>query len=266
MGWAVRVQHFSMFRIEKEAPMARKALVMIALAGALALTLALALRPVAQGAGGGEAAAATPGTGDPTLRTVSVAGEGRVTITPDLATLTFGVESGGTDLAAAQADNAARTQAVLDRLKSLGIAANDLQTTGYNIQPQYDRDQKLTGYRVVNAVRATVRDLKNVGPTIDGAVNAGANRVSGISFDAANKDDATRRAREAAVANARQKAEQYAQLTGTTLGGVTQVSETVGAPEYRAAPAAAPAAAQATPIEPGQGSLAIMVQISYELK
>ncbi len=247
--------------------MSRKTLMTIALAGALALTLAFAMRPLAQSAEpGGVSAAATPGTGDSGLRTVSVAGEGKVTITPDLAAITFGVESSGTDLAAAQADNATRTQAVLDRLKSLNIAANDLQTTGYNIQPQYDKDQKLTGYRIVNSVRAVVRDLKNVGPTIDGAVNAGANRVSGISFDAANKDNATRRAREAAVADARQKAEQYAQLTNMTLGGVTQVSETVGgAPEYRTA-APASAAAGATPIEPGQGSLTITVQISYELK
>lgn len=155
---------------------------------------------------------------------------------------------------------------MIDRLKSLNIAANDLQTTGYNIQPQYDKDQKVTGYRIVNSVRAVVRDIKNVGPTIDSAVNAGANRVSGISFDAANKDDATRRAREAAVADARKKAEQYAQLTSMTLGGVMQISESVsGAPEYRtAAPAAA--AGGSTPIEPGQGSLTISVQISYELK
>jgi len=246
--------------------MSRKTLATIALAGVLALTLAFALRPLAQGAGpSGVVAAATPVTGAGGVRTVSVAGEGQVTITPDLATLTFGVESSGTDLAAAQGDNATRTQAVLDRLKSLNIAANDLQTTGYNIQPQYDRDQKLTGYRIVNAVRVVVRDLKNVGPTIDGAVNAGANRVSGISFDAANKDDATRRAREAAVADARRKAEQYAQLTGMTLGGVMQISETVGAAEYRTA-APASAAAGATPIEPGQGSITINVQISYELK
>lgn len=245
--------------------MSRKSIGVIALAGVLALALAFALRPFATATTVGGVLAATPVAGDPAARTVNVNGTGKATITPDLATLTFGVESTGADLAAVQADNAIRTQAVIERLKALGIAANDLQTTGYNIQPQYDKDQKLTGYRVVNAVRAIVRDLKQVGPTIDGAVGAGANRVSGISFDATNKSEATRRAREAAVADARAKAEQYAQLTGATLGGVKEVSETTGTPEYRAA--AAPAAAsQATPIEPGEGSLTITVQISYELR
>ena len=246
--------------------MSRKLIGAFALAGVLALALAFILRPLAPGAAVGGVAAATPVASDPVARVVNVNGTGQVAITPDMATLTFGVESSGADLAAAQADNATRTQAVIDRLKGLGIAATDLQTTGYSIQPQYDQDQKLTGYRIVNAVRATVRDLKAVGPTIDGAVNAGANRVSGISFDATNKADATRRAREAAVADARQKAEQYAQLTGTTLGGVVQINETTaGGPEYRAA--AGPAtASQATPIEPGEGSLTITVQISYELR
>lgn len=245
--------------------MSRKSIGGFALAGAIVLALAFVLRPLGPGAAVGGVAAATPVAGAPAARVVNVSGTGQVAITPDLATLIFGVESSGTDLAAAQADNAARTQAVIDRLKGLGIAANDLQTTGYAIQPQYDRDQKLNGYQIVNAVRATVRDLKAVGPTIDGAVNAGANRVAGISFDAANKAETTRRAREAAVADARQKAEQYAQLTGTTLGGVMQIAETAGTPEYRTT--AAPAAAsQATPIEPGEGSLTITVQISYELR
>lgn len=245
--------------------MSRKSIGVLALAVALALALAFVLRPLAPGAAVGGVAAATPVAGDPATRTVNVNGTGKVAITPDIATLTFGVESSGADLAAAQADNATRAQAVIDRLKALGIAANDLQTVGYNIQPQYDKEQKLTGYRVINAVRAVVRDLKQVGPTIDGAVNAGANRVSGISFDATNKAEATRRAREAAVADAHQKAEQYAQLTGTTLGGVKEISESTGAPEYRAVPAPA-AASQATPIEPGEGSLTITVQISYELR
>ncbi len=211
-------------------------------------------------------AAATP-VADLSVRSVNVNGVGKATLTPDMATVIFGVESSGADLIAAQTDNATRTQAVIDKLKGLGIAANDLQTTGYNIQPQYDRDQKLTGYRVVNSVRAIVRDIKTLGTTIDEAVKAGANRISGISFDASKKDEATRQAREAAVANAKQKAEQYAQLTGVTLGPVLQIVETSAAIPADTQRTAAPAAASsATPIEPGEGSLTITVQIIYELR
>lgn len=248
--------------------MARKAFLTIGLAAALAVSLAFAFYPAVRGGTpAGVAAAATPAATGGEPRTVSVTGLGQVAITPDLATVTFGVESSGADLVTVQGDNATRTQATIDKLKSLGIDAKDLQTIGYNVQPQYDKDQQLTGYRVINAVRATVRDLTKLGPTIDAAVAAGANRVSGISFDVANKADAMKSARQAAVADARQKAEQYAQLTNNTLGNVLTISESGATPVYRTAGAApAAAAATTTPIEAGEGTIAITVQISYELQ
>lgn len=248
--------------------MVRTAFLTIGLTAALTVALIFALLPTVQGFPLVRVAAATPMAVGSAPRSVTVSGLGQVAITPDLATVIFGVESNGTDLVAAQNDNAKRTQATLDKLKSLGIEAKDLQTTGYNVQPQYDKDQKLTGYKVVNTVRATVRDLPKLGTMIDGAVAAGANRVSGISFDVANKTEAMSRARQAAVADARQKAEQYAQLTNSTLGAALKISESVTTPEYRttnAAPAGA-APAVTTPIETGQGSISITVQLIYELQ
>ncbi len=249
--------------------MTRKMSLMVGVVVALMLALALVLRPTpgGAGAGGGRVAAATPGAVDSGVRSVSVAGQGEVKVTPDLARIVFSVDSSGVDLVAAQGDNAKRTQAVIDKLKALGIADADLQTSGYNVSPQYDKEQKLTGYRVANGVRVTVRDLKALGATIDAAVGAGANRISNLSFDVANKIEATRKAREAAVADARTKAEQYAQLTNSTLGLVLTISEgtAAGGPEYRTAPAAT-AAGGATPIEPGQGAITLSVQVTYELK
>lgn len=214
----------------------------------------------------GVVAAATPGTGDSTLRTVSVSGEGQVKVTPDLAYVTFGVETNGTDLATAQSENATRMAAVLDKLKGLGIASQDLQTTGYYIAPQYDKDQKPTGYRVGNGVRATVRDLSKLGATIDATVTAGANQVMGIGFDVANKADAIQKAREQAVADARAKAEQYAKLTGVTLGGPVEINENGGAIPVSRAAAPARADIASTPVEPGENTITLTVQIRYEIK
>lgn len=237
------------------------------LAAAIIAAFTFAFRPQV-GAVTSVAAAATPAAATGDRRTISVSGQGQVSVTPDLATVTFGVESGGTDLVAAQGDNATRTQATIDKLKGLGIDAKDLQTSGYNVQPQYDKDQRLTGYRITNSVRATVRDLSKLGSTIDAAVAAGANRVSGIVFDVANKADALKGARGAAVADARQKAELYAQLTNTTLGGVLTLSESVATPEYRTAvPAAVPATGgSATPIEAGQGAITITISVVYAIQ
>jgi uncharacterized protein YggE len=245
----------------------RKTLLTAGIAAALIAAFTFAFHP-SVGAITPVYAAATPAAATGDRRTISVNGQGQVAVTPDMATVTFGVESSGTDLVATQGDNATRTQATIDKLKGQGIDAKDLQTTGYNVQPQYDRDQKLTGYKVTNTVRATVRDLSKLGSTIDAAVGAGTNRVSGISFDVANKAEALKGARQAAVADARQKADLYAQLTNTTLGGVLTLSESVATPDYRtAAPAAAPASGvTTTPIEAGQGSITITVDVVYEIQ
>lgn len=211
---------------------------------------------------------ATPVPASDALHTINVSGEGSVSVTPDLAYVTFGVETTDVNLAKAQSANATAMSAVLDKLKSLGIAATDLRTTGYSIAPQYDRDQHLTGYRVANAVVATVRDLKALGNDIDQAVAAGATRVQGISFDVSNKADAIAKAREAAVNDARGKAEQYAKLTNVQLGPPVTITEgSAPSPQPVRQPAAAPAgAAPTTPIEPGESTITVTVQITYEIR
>lgn len=240
----------------------------IALALAVAVGAGFALRPGGGAAPGGVVeAAATPGAAAD--RTISVTGIGKISVTPDMAYVTFSVETDDAALQQAQSDNAARMQAVIDRLKASGIAAQDIKTTGYNVMPTYDRDQKLTGYRVVNGVRATVRDLAKLGPTIDAAVAAGANRVQGIAFDLSNKDDATKRAREAAIADAHAKAAQYAQFAGVQLGDVVTIVEAgaVAPAMPQAVPAAGAAPSMATtPIEPGEGTITVTAQVSYAIR
>ena len=250
----------------------KQSLALAALVAVLAVVLGFAARPlygVATRDGGAAAASPTAGDGVNT-RSIQVVGQGEVKIKPDIASITFSVETTNADLAVAQSENAARMTAVLDRLKALGIAEQDLQTVGYNVFPQYDKEQgKPSGYAVHNGVRATVRDITKIGGTIDAAFAAGANGVNGISFDLANKAEAMRQAREAAVNDARLKAEQYAKLVNGTLGAPLTISESVATPAYdtttrTAAPTAG--AMPETPIQVGEGTLGLTVQIVFELK
>lgn len=255
----------------------------------LALTLALGvligaiLQPVggssaragsaapASGSSGAAAQVATPAAGGASApRTVSVGGEGRVAVRPDLAYAVFGVDTTNASLAQAQAENNQRMTAVLDKLKARGLQDRDLQTVGFSVSPQYDREGRPNGYRVSNGVRATVRDLTALGPIIEETVAAGATTVRGISFDIANKEDAVRQAREAAVKNARDKADQYARFAGVQLGGPVKIDEQT-APSQPAVPqpAAAPAAgraADAPPIEAGEGYVVVTVEVTYEIR
>jgi uncharacterized protein YggE len=160
--------------------------------------------------------------------------------------------------------------AVIDRLVQAGVRRDEIQTVRFSIEPVYDRGDRpvLRGYRVSNAVRATIRDLGRVGAIIDQAVAAGATRVDGVAFDTSRQAELKDRARELAMANARAKAEQLARLAGTSLGPVIRIEESdTGGVEPVRADAAAPAAAPPppTPIEGGQLEIRTSVRVVWAL-
>ena len=228
---------------------------------ALGALVWLALAPP----GVSSAATADP-VGEAATRTVTVDGRGEIWIEPDVAMVSLGVETMKTELAAAQQENATQMASILASLTRSGIAEQDVQTSGYNILPQYEQNGvQPTGYRVTNTVRATIRDLTALGATLDAASAASTNRVLGITFDRADKSDALARARTAAVRDARAKAEQYAALAGGTLGAPLHVTE--GASTARFSMVRGDMAQSAnTPIVTGENMVAISVQITYELR
>ena len=207
-------------------------------------------------------------------RTVTVSGSGKVYLTPDIAYITIGVHTEGENAAEAVAENNAQAQKVIDALKAEGIAEKDIQTTNFSIYPQqeYDTEGKPTGkikYIVDNSVFVTVRDITQVGDVLDATVKAGANSISGIQFDVADKTAALSEAREAAVADAKVKAEELASAAGVTLGEVQTISEyTSGGPQpmYDMRAAAPMAEAASVPVQAGQMLLTIEVSIVYEIK
>lgn len=208
-----------------------------------------------------------------TERTVSVNGEGRVSLAPDTVYMTLGVDEVNAELSAAQ--NAAKTtmDAVIAALKSAGVAEKDIQTSTYSINMERDYNQPaqpITGYRVTHTVNAKVRNLDSGGAVIEAAVNAGANNIQNVWFGLEDQDAAMKQAREQAVADARAKAEELARLANSTLGPVTTITEYSGGsqPIPYAASAASGAAdmkAAAPTINPGQTEVVMSVQVTYAL-
>jgi len=210
--------------------------------------------------------------GQPPLRTVSVMGSGKAILTPDIAYVNIGVHTENKNAAEAVAANTSQAQKVIDAIKGLGIDSKDIQTTNFSIYPQqqYDPNGKPTGeitYIVDNSVYVTVRDLDKVGDLLDAAVQAGANSIGGIQFDVADKTQALSDARQAAVNDARAKAEELASAAGVSLGSVQTIAESTGGypvPMYDMR-AAAPAAMEgaAVPVSPGQMTITVDVNIVY---
>ena len=184
-----------------------------------------------------------------------VTGQGTVSLEPDLAILTLGVEAGGATVLEASGKAAEAMAAVVAALKARGVQDKDIRTSYYNIQPKYtyrevtrcpepkpdapvleekgcytDREQVLSGYRATNQVSVKVRDLDSVGVVIDEVATAGGDytRINGISFTVEDDSAARVEAREKAVKDAVAKAEQLAELTGVKVGKLIYISESGG--------------------------------------
>lgn len=202
---------------------------------------------------------------------IVVIGTGEVKVEPDIATITIGVETKAPTTQEALAQNSAQAQAIIERIRQLGVEAKDIQTTGLNIYPVYDeKGQNITGYTVSNMVNVTIRNIAQAGDLIDQVVQVGANRLYGVSFGVSDTEAVMAQAREAAVANARARAEQMARASGTSLGRVLFITENFGAspiPVPMMADAyGAPAARSAPPVQPGQQTYSATVQITFELR
>ena len=220
----------------------------------------------------GSAVVSAQTTSDGQAPAISVSGQGRVLITPDLARVTIGVEVRDPALATAQGETARRMQAMLDGLKQSGVAEQDIQTVQYLVQPVTRHDERTRqtvsdGYVVRHLVRVTFRDITTLGQRLDSLVQGGATTIHGIQFDVADPAAAVRQAREQAVADARARADHLAALAGVTVGRPLSISEGSGpvTPQpARVAPAAESAAP--TQIEAGQTEVQMTVHIRYAIQ
>lgn len=208
---------------------------------------------------------------------ISIEGRGQVRAAPDMATVTSGVTTQGATAKEALDANSTAMAALIDALKTSGIEARDIQTSGFSVNPNYvyseERDAqgynlppKINGYQVANSVSVIVRDLEKLGTILDQSVTVGANTVNGVEFAVADPSELLNQARKAAFNDARSKAELYADASGTKLGDIESISERQ---DYAAPVAYAMAeravAAAPTPVEAGELSFAITVSVEWDL-
>ena len=194
---------------------------------------------------------------------------------PDQATVGAGVTTRARTAVQAMRDNAIAMDAVIARLKALGIAREDIQTSGVNLNAAFQYNNNNTppvfqGYDVTNQVSVTLKDIGKVGATLDALVASGANNLNGPFFSRKNDKPQRAQAREAAFKTAEAQARDYAKMAG--FGGVRllAVEETLsqGGPipfEAMRAQAITVTAAKVTPIEPGRVGTAVQLTAKYEM-
>ncbi len=204
-------------------------------------------------------------------RGVVVIGEGSVSLAPDYARIGSGVTTRAKTAKEAADANAKAMAAIIAMLLSAGIEQKDIQTSRFSVQPIYEShppnsEQKLTGFGVSNQIHVTVRQIGKVGDILDRLVTTGATDVGSIEFLHSDVSKALDQAREAAVVDARRKAELYAHAAGLTLGSVKWITEDSGyAPPMPMAMRTAGALAASVPIAAGEDTLHVRITVSFDM-
>lgn len=210
----------------------------------------------------------------PPLRSVSVSGAGTAYLVPDIAYIYVGVNTQRPSASEAVDENNAQTQKMIEALRNFGIDAKDIRTTNFSIWPQ-ERYDPLTGtptgektYVVDNTVYVTVRDLDKLGELLDTVIEAGANTVNSVQFDVADKDEALKQARADAVKDAREKAQELVAAAGVELGDVQTIGfyDNVSYPTFEGKGGGGAVAEASVPIQPGQLTFTVTVNVTYEIK
>jgi len=220
-----------------------------------------------------EAAKSAQVTEQPPVRTLNVNGSAKVQLSPDIAYISIGVHTENENANKAMNSNNTQATKVIEAIKALGVDPKDIQTTNFSIYPsqQYGPSGEMLGlkYVVDNTVYVTLRDISKIGDLLGAATDAGANTISGISFDVADKSAALSEARKNAVDDARKTAEELALAAGVTLGPIQSInySNYMPTPVYMDAKGGNTAMAAApVPIQTGTLTITADVNIVFEIK
>lgn len=252
----------------------RNVMTTLAIAGMLTALVA-AMLVTGFGRVSAQGTATTPTANPP--HQLGISGEGRVTATPDIATVSVGVETTQRSLAEAQSEATTKMDAIIQVAKDAGVADDDIVTSNYAVSviQDYDRNgnpAKISGYSVSNQVELTVRQVDDLGTLLESVVSAGANSIYGVAFSVKDPTAAASQARSRAVEDARQKADELAEAAGVEITAVLSITESSSAsapPEVFQAEMSrasdSESSAAPVPIQAGTNEIVVDVQIVYEI-
>jgi len=216
----------------------------------------------------------------PDIPTLTVNGNGIVTVQPDTAFVTLGMETAAKSLSDAQRLNSAAMQKVMDRLQQLKIEKDRIQTSSFNVMPQYRPPSKhpvdapapapeIVGYTVSNRVTVEIRDLQKVAAVIEETSAAGANHFQGLHWGLRDEQQARLQALKLAAGKAREKAATLSEALNLKLARLMNVTEGVQfirpAPYAGRAMMAADSGGGDVPLSSGEMRVEATVTLTYEI-
>ena len=200
-------------------------------------------------------------------RSVTVRGEGSISIKPDLAVITFGTLS----QSALEANNKSMRK-LFETIKAFGISNKNVRTSGFNVSPQYERGRaggrarRIVGYSVRNSATVKLHDLSRMGEFIGKVAGQGANQLHGLRFIVEKTPERMDNLRKTAVRDATRKARILAEAAGLKLGRAIRIAEgSVLTPGPRFGLAMGKASSS-VPVAPGESELRLSVTVVFEVE
>lgn len=192
---------------------------------------------------------------------------------PDTATFSTGVTSKAPTAQEALRANSAEMEKVIAQIVALGIKREDIQTSGINLNADYEygndgRQPRFIGYQVTNQVTVKVRQMARLGAILDAVVSKGANNISGPNFSIDDDSKAQTEARDKAMQRAQAQAVDYARrigFTGVQLLAVSEATSNVSPMGMEMKRSAMQSVAAAPPIEGGQVGTSVTVNVTYQM-
>ena len=202
---------------------------------------------------------------------VSVTGKGKVTVVPDQATITLGVNTEAKDAQTAKTKNDEAIDAIIKYTKKMGIPENNVKTQYVSLNKRTKYEEKVDYYSAQQTITVKLENLDNYEKLMEGLIEQGANTINGINFSSSKMEEYEKKARAAAVNDAKEKAEQYAKVLGQSIGKAIAITES-GTPDQQPRTmmmkmsSSGDVSAQSETLAPGEMEIEQQVSISFELK
>ena len=209
------------------------------------------------------------GSSDKETRQVTVVGAGEVQGKPDTLNVNASIEFVAPDVSGAMNQTSDRQQAVIDALVGSGIDRKDISTSNVSLQPQFAGGDSTTiiGYRANNSIDVKLRKLDTASQALASIISTGgdATRINSVNYSIEDDSQLVKDARARAFNDAKDRAQQYAQLSGLKLGKVISITESAGSTPPTPMPSVKGAEMAAVPVEPGQQTVGFSVTVIFEL-
>ena len=201
----------------------------------------------------------------PSPSTIEVTGKATIMVMPNVATVSFAVETSATTAKQAAGENAEKTDKLLNALREIAAKEVKIKTSGFNLTPIYDKDSRLRpkGYRARNSVLLEIKNIDKLGVFIDEASRVGVSRIGSLTFSTDRDEELRKEAAVKAVQQAKKIAEDLAKAAGLTIKKIIKLNYSPHGPvrPYRME---AMAAVARTPIEVGEMGIEESVHVVFE--